>query len=165
MAFTPVEIRHVRPRRGIAGYRRRPVDNLLSEIADSFEAVWRERADLVEHVERLEEELVRYRELDQLLRTTLVSAERAAHQVQDQAKRESDTILAEARVEAREIMRSAHAERDALLAEARRIRSLLRAALDALPEEAPPAPDPEPEAEQRPGDTKEHEALGAPWAA
>jgi cell division initiation protein len=152
MAFTPVEIRHVQLKRGPRprGYKRDHVDRLLGDIADSFEAVWRERADLGDRAERLEEELVRYRELDQLLRTTLVSAERAAHQVKDQAKREADTILAEARVEAREIARQALNERDALLAEARRIRSQLRSALDALPEDIPPAPEP------RPGDTKEH---------
>jgi cell division initiation protein len=151
MAFTPVEVRHVRLGRGFAGYKRRPVDRLLTEIADSFEAVWRERADVTEKLERSEEELVRYRELDQLLRTTLVSAERAAHEVRDQAKREADTIVAEARVEAREITRRAHNERDGLLADSRRIRALLRAALDAVPDEPAPA-GPEP----RPGDTKEH---------
>jgi cell division initiation protein len=159
MSFTPVEIRHVRLGRGMAGYKRAPVDRLLTEIADSFEAVWRERADLAEKVERLEEDLVRHRELDQLLRTTLVSAERAAHQVKDQANREAETILAEARVEAREITRQAHAERETLLADARRIRSLLRSALDAIPDAAPPEPG------ARSGDTKEHEQIGEPWAA
>src|SRR4051812_26270627 len=119
--FTPVEIRHVRPGRGLAGDKRSQVDRILIEIADSFEAVWRERADLADRVERLDEDLVRYRELDQLLRTTLVSAERAAHEVKDHAKREAETIVAEARVEAREITRRAHAERDSLLADARRI--------------------------------------------
>src|SRR4051812_35833246 len=100
MAFTPVEIRHVKPgRRLVRGYDRDGVDRLLSEIADSFEAVWRERADLSDKVERLEEEIVRYRELDSLLRTTLVTAERSAHEVKDQAKREADAMLGEARVE------------------------------------------------------------------
>jgi cell division initiation protein len=155
MAFTPVEIRHVRLGRGVAGYKRHPVDRLLAEVADSFETVWRERADLAEKVERLEEDLVRYRELDQLLRTTLVSAERAAHEVKDQAQREADTILGEARVEARDITRRAEAERDLLLADARRIRALLRAALEAFPEESPPG-QAQPEPEHRPGDTKEH---------
>src|SRR4051794_35810448 len=150
MAFTPVEIRHVRLGRGVMGYKRHPVDGLLTEVADSFETVWRERADLTEKVERLEEDLVRSGEPDQLLRTTLVGAERAAHEVKDQASREAETIVAEARVEAREITRGAQAERDALPADARRIRSLLRAALDALPEEGPAEP------VQRPGDTKEH---------
>ena len=39
------------------GYRRRGVDDLLTDIADSFEFVWRERADLVDRVEELETDL------------------------------------------------------------------------------------------------------------
>lgn len=132
MAFTPVEIRHVKPSRSLVrGYDRGTVDRLLTEIADSFETVWRERADLSDKVERMEEEIVRYRELDSLLRTTLVTAERAAHEVKDHAKREAETMLGEARAEARAIVREAASERDALLAEARRIRALLEAALAA----------------------------------
>src|SRR5581483_3538302 len=134
MAYTPVEIRHVRLRRGVIGYRRRAVDGLLAEVSDSYEDVWRERADLADRVEHLESELVRYRELEQLLRTTLVSAERAAHELKDTAKREAETILAEAHAEARSITRKARSEREGLASEARRIRLLLHAALDALDE-------------------------------
>src|SRR5919197_4786017 len=100
MAYTPVEIRHVRLRRRLVGYGTKTVDRLLAEITESYEGVWRERADLADKVEQLETELVRYRELEQLLRTTLVSAERAAHELKDHAKREAETIVAEARVEA-----------------------------------------------------------------
>ena len=52
MALTPVEIRHVELRRAwLRGYRRSGVDRLLTEIADSFEGVWRERADLADTLE------------------------------------------------------------------------------------------------------------------
>ena len=79
MAITPVEIRHVRfARAGLGGYRRAPVDRLLEEIVDSFEDVWRDRADLADRSSSSRSDLVRYRELEALLRTTLVSAERAA---------------------------------------------------------------------------------------
>ena len=115
MAYTPVEIRHVKLKRGLLGYGRKHVDRLLDEIADSFETVWRERADHADKVEQLETDLVRYRELETLLRTTLVSAERAAHELKDQAKREADTIVAEAQAEARTITRTGpQRARDAL---------------------------------------------------
>ena len=59
MPLTPVEIRHVELKRAwLRGYRRRPIDQLLEEIADSFEQVWRERADLSD---RLEEDIVKIR--------------------------------------------------------------------------------------------------------
>jgi cell division initiation protein len=138
MALTPVEIRHLKPQRTwFRGYRRQSIDDLLSEIAVSFEDVWRERADLADNVEQLESSLVSYRELEVLLRTTLVSAERAAATVKEQAGKEAELILAEARAEARGITRQARADHDRLLGEVRRMRSLLRAALATVDEEAP----------------------------
>jgi cell division initiation protein len=134
MAYTPVEIRHVKLKRSLFGYGRARVDHLLEEIAASFETVWRERADHGDRVEHLESELKRYRELEALLRTTLVSAERSAHELKDQAKREAETIVMEAQAEARMLTRAARGERDTLAGEARRLRLLLHAALDALDE-------------------------------
>jgi cell division initiation protein len=138
MALTPVEIRHVKfTKTPIGGYQRAAVDRLVEEIVDSFEDVWRDRADLADKVEHLEQELVRYRELEALLRTTLVSAERASQELKEQARREAEIVLNEAHAEARSITTRARAEREHLASEARRIRSLLRAALDSLdvPEE------------------------------
>ena len=134
MAYTPVEIRHVKLRRGLFGYNREPVDRLLEEIAESFEAVWRERADHADRVDLLEGELKRYREIEALLRTTLVSAERAAHELRDQAKREAESIVSEAQAESRTITRQAPDEREHLARVARRVRLLLHAALDAIEE-------------------------------
>jgi cell division initiation protein len=127
MALTPVEIRHMRPPRGLFGYKTGPADRLLDEVALSFEDVWRERADLADKVEQLEADLVRYRELESLLRTTLVSAERACSDMKEQARREAETILAEAHAE-----RRALAENERLLAESRKLRIQLEAALAAL---------------------------------
>jgi cell division initiation protein len=137
MTYTPVEIRHVKLRRRPFGYRRAPVDRLLEEIAESFETVWRERADQADRVDLLEDELKRYREIESLLRTTLVSAERAAHELRDQAKREAETIVSEAQAESRAITREARGEREHLAREARRLRLLLHSALDAIEESDP----------------------------
>jgi cell division initiation protein len=134
MSYTPVEIRHVKLRRGFLGYRRKAVDHLLDEISESFEDVWRDRADNADRVEQLEGELTRYRELESLLRATLVSAERSAHELRDQAKREAESIVGEAHAAARAITRDARAEREQLALECRRIRILLHSALDALDE-------------------------------
>ena len=135
MPLTPVEIRHVRLGRGLLGYRRQATDRLLEEIVDSFEEVWRERADVQDKNERLESDIARYRDLETLLRKTLVTAERSSEELREQARREADVVLAEARVEARKITQGALAERDHLRAEASRIRALLRSALDITDEQ------------------------------
>jgi cell division initiation protein len=132
MALTPVEIRHVKLGRGPLGYRRGAVDRLLEEVVSSFEDVWRNRADLADRVEQLEGELVRYRELESLLRATLVTAERTAGEITDHARREADLILGEAHAEARAILRRATVENERLRVDSGRIRALLHAALTAL---------------------------------
>ncbi len=135
MALSPVEIRHVRLGRGLLGYRRSATDRLLEEIVDSFEEVWRERAELEDVNERLESDIARYRDLETLLRKTLVTAERSAEELREHARREADVVLAEARVEARKTTQRALAERDHLRAEASRIRALLRSALEITDEQ------------------------------
>ena len=138
MTLTPVEIRHVKPAKGLAGgYKRDAVDRLLDEIVASFEDVWRERADLADKVEQLDQDLVRYRELEALLQTTLVSAEKAAVTLKEQARKEAELIVEEARSEARAITRNARADHDRLLAEVRRMRSLLRSALALVDDDVP----------------------------
>jgi cell division initiation protein len=129
MALTPVEIRHIRLRKAFFGYQAKQTDELLADVVTSFEDVWRDRADVADRVEQLEADLLRYRELEQLLRTTLISAERASQQMTDQTRRESETVLAEARAEAREIVRDATAERERLNAEINRVRAQLGAVL------------------------------------
>ena len=129
MALTPVEIRHISLGRGLLGYRRAPTDRLLEDIAASFEDVWRERADLADKVESLEADLVRYKELESLLRTTLVSAERAASDLKEQARREADVILAEAHSEARAVKRRAMAENERLVLETSLLKERLRSVL------------------------------------
>jgi cell division initiation protein len=137
MALTPVEIRHLHPSTGFMGYNRGVTDRLLVEIAESFEDVWRERADLADKVEALEADLVRFRELEALLRTTLVSAERAGNEMKEQARREADLILGEAHAEARKVQRDAIGENERLVAESRRLRTALRMALETLEDVAP----------------------------
>jgi cell division initiation protein len=153
MPLTPVEIRHLELHRAwMRGYRKADVDRLLSDVADSFEEVWRERADLADRLDELETEASKHRELEALLRSTLVSAERAAHEMKEQARRESDLIVQEAHAEGRRVNREMTAEKQRLEEEVRKIRALLRTALESLevdsgqrgaPETEAPAEQPE----------------------
>lgn len=138
MALTPVEIRHMTPPRTMfGGYRAAPTEKLLDDVVASFEDVWRERADLADKVEQLESDLVRFRELENLLRATLVSAEQASQQVKDQARREAELILSEAHAEAREVQRRAISDNERLETAARRLRSQLTEALAVIDGAAP----------------------------
>ena len=134
MALTPVEILHMTPGTGLFGYKRAATDKLLADIVASFEDVWRERADLADKVEQLEADLVRFRELEALLRTTLVSAERASQDVKEQARKEAELILTEAHAEARSVQRRALSENERLITETRLLRDRLRTVLEIVEE-------------------------------
>ena len=162
MSLTPVEIRHVKLERRLLGYERRAVEQLLEEIAASFEDAWRERADLRDEIERLESELQRGREIEEALRSTLLSAERIADELRARAHRESDLIVEEARARAREIAGSGEAEQERVHAEIRRLRALevemraeYRAFLSAALERLDGAPD---RALEEPGECR-HQAA------
>jgi cell division initiation protein len=132
MSLTPVEVRHLELRRGLFGFRRAGVRKAMDDIADSFEVVWRERGELVQRLEDLEVELARHVELETLLRSTLVSAERAAQDLKEQARREADVIVTEANAESRRILRDAISEKERYAGEARRVQAILRSALDVV---------------------------------
>lgn len=136
MPLTPVEIRHIELKRGLFGYRKGAVHRLMDDIADSFETVWRERSQLVERVEELETEVTRHVELEGLLRSTLVSAERASQDLKESARREADVIVTEANAEARKVLRDAITEKEQLMGDVRRVQALLRTAL-AVVDESP----------------------------
>ena len=143
MPLTPVEVRHIQLKRGLFGYRKTAVHRMMDDIADSFEAVWRERSQLVERVEELETEVTRHVELEGLLRSTLVSAERASQDLKAAARREADVIVTEANAEARKVLRDAITEKEQLMGDVRRVQALLRSALavvDETPNEAIAAP-------------------------
>src|SRR5580765_3498492 len=112
MRYTPVELRHVKLGRSWRGYTRHETDKLL-EVQKTLDEV---------------------KQRESLLATTLVSAERAAVEAKEAARREADLIVAEAHGEARSVTRAAQAERERLFAEARRVETLLRAALGMVEE-------------------------------
>jgi cell division initiation protein len=178
MRYTPVELRHIQiGRTTFGGYGRRETDQLLEDIAESFEDVWRERGELTDKLEDLEKRFDELKKAETLFASTLVSAERAAVEARETAKREAELIVAEAHQDARSVTRSAQGERERLFAEVRRIETLLRAALGLVEEsrsELPvesgeasvsdrpvvlPAPAPTPEHWPRREDTREFEAL------
>src|SRR5918999_1486206 len=136
MPLAPVELPHVQLLRALYGYRASSVDRLLEEVKDSFEEVWSERADLRDKVEQLEADVERHREVETLLRETLVSAERSAQEVKNQAERDAERIVKDAHTDARSITQEALAERERLAADAARVRAILESAL-AVVDEAP----------------------------
>jgi len=126
VSITPAEVRHLRLPRRPLGLSKRKVRRELDRVADSFETTWRERADLIERAEESDAELRRYREMDEMLRRTLMSAERSADGLREGARRDASAIIRDAEQRGREIVGEAHAERERIRRDMLRLRETER---------------------------------------
>jgi len=114
MKLTPLDIRHKEFKRGMRGYVDQEVDEFLDQIADEFERLFKENIDLGERIENLEEQVTRYRQLEETLKKTLVSAQQSAEELKQNATKESQLILRDAELKARQMVNESYADRQRL---------------------------------------------------
>jgi cell division initiation protein len=133
MAINPVELKQRQiPRSFVGGYNREAVDRLLDEIVTSCELILAERTEMAERNEQLTADLSHSVELEGTLRSTLISAERAAQVHRERALQEADLILDEARTKARQLTRDSKDDQERLGVTAREMSVFLRAAISNL---------------------------------
>ncbi|MBA2360213.1 MAG: DivIVA domain-containing protein [Actinobacteria bacterium] len=143
MFLSPPEIQHQKLKSRLGSYDREDVDELLENVAASYEQVWHERDAARAQVAALEQKLVDYEDLERLLRDSLVTGQRAAEEVKSEAGKEADALVQKARRKADEIVAQAVTEREAIKVEIARLngveedvharcRTLLVGALEAI---------------------------------
>lgn len=132
MAIDPIELQQRKIPRRLFGYGRKAVDELLEQTGTGWELTRRERSDLGARVHQLQADLARHVELEGLLRSTLISAERAAQAHRERAHQEADAILDEAHAKAREVARQVREDTERLRIATREAMSLLRSSLAAM---------------------------------
>lgn len=97
--LTPLDIQNREFGRSFRGYDHKAVDTFLAEIGQGYEELYRENQELRESLQRLEEKLKNYQNLEETLQSTLVVAQQAAEGVKLSAAREAEALLAAARQE------------------------------------------------------------------
>ncbi len=111
MKLTPLDIRHKEFSRAMRGYKDVEVDEFLDDIADEFERIFNENIDYKEKAESMEGKVEQYRNIEETLKKTLVSAQQQAEEIKQNAKKEADLILRDAELKARSILNDSYAER------------------------------------------------------
>ena len=111
MRLTPLDIRHKEFARAMRGYKDLEVDEFLDDIADEFERLFNENIDYKDRLETLEEKIEQYRNIEDTLKKTLISAQQQAEEMKQNAKKESDLILRDAELKSRGIINDSYAER------------------------------------------------------
>lgn len=101
------------------GYDRNEVNELLVEIIDSYEAVCAENKELYRKMEILANKIEEYREDEDSIKTALISAQKMAHQVTNEANAQAEQTIAESNASAQQTVQDAKAKADKIVGEAR----------------------------------------------
>ena len=104
MAIRPVDIRRKEFKGGFRGYDANQVDDFLDSIADEFERIFSENRRLAEEVEVLRGRLEQFEELEDSIRTALVHAEQVSRDLRQNANKEAELIVREAKERAHRIL-------------------------------------------------------------
>jgi cell division initiation protein len=89
------------------GLAKAEVEEFIGELATEIENLRKERAQLTEQAEELAKHLRAYEDTEQLLKDTLVTAQKATNQLREDAKKEAQLVIEKARLEAEQIKRNA----------------------------------------------------------
>ncbi|HEU4456016.1 MAG TPA: DivIVA domain-containing protein [Longimicrobium sp.] len=114
--LTPLDVRKKKGdfRRTMRGYDPDSVDNFLDEVVARMEELVRENSTLNARVTGMSDAIAEYREREKAMNEALVSAQQLREDMREQAQREADLALREARAEGERII--ADAKRQVTLA-------------------------------------------------
>jgi cell division initiation protein len=96
MKVTPLDLRQTQFSTALRGYDKNEVRSFLADAADDYEQALREIDRMRQELGRAEQDLAEHRDREINLRNTLLTAQRLADQIRENAENEAKMILREA---------------------------------------------------------------------
>ncbi|WP_078595490.1 DivIVA domain-containing protein [Evansella clarkii] len=96
MPLTPLDIHNKEFTRGFRGYDEDEVNEFLDQIIKDYELVIREKKDLADRVNELEEKLSHFSSIETTLNKSILIAQETAEDVKRSADKEAKLIIKEA---------------------------------------------------------------------
>lgn len=116
--LTPLDIQKKDFRRSFRGYSEGEVDSFLDRINQEYEKLFAENMDLKERIEELERNLARYRDIEEVLKNTMVMAQKNSEDLKQNAEKEVRLTLEKAAMDAQQIIQEAESGAGRMIAEA-----------------------------------------------
>ena len=127
MRISPLDIRQQQfTVKWIRGFDIHEVDAFLDDIAEDYEAVLKENAQLKEQVSTFEERSRGLAERERALQDTLVTTHRLGEEMKATARREADILMREAELRSEKIIEEGRAEEARIRSEIQTLRRLRR---------------------------------------
>ncbi|WP_058307890.1 DivIVA domain-containing protein [Gracilibacillus massiliensis] len=107
MPLTPLDIHNKEFARGFRGYDEDDVNEFLDQVIKDYETVMREKKELKDKVEQLNERVSHFSNIETTLNKSILVAQETAEEVKENAKKESKLIIKEAEKNADRIINEA----------------------------------------------------------
>ncbi|MBU5266031.1 DivIVA domain-containing protein [Virgibacillus proomii] len=107
MPLTPLDIHNKEFTRRYRGYDQDEVNAFLDQVIKDYEMVIREKKDLQEQVEHLQEKLGHFTNIEETLNKSILIAQETAEEIKGNAMKESKLIIKEAEKNADRIINEA----------------------------------------------------------
>ncbi|HAG49866.1 MAG: hypothetical protein A2X87_07625 [Deltaproteobacteria bacterium GWC2_42_51] len=108
MKITPIEIKEHRFKKGLMGYDKNEVNALMGIIAETIEELAKQNNKLEEKIKDMATKLFEHEEREKILRETITTAQKMVEDLKNNAKKEAELIISEARIQADELVKKAH---------------------------------------------------------
>lgn len=106
--LTPLEIQQQRFTTGFRGYNTAEVDSFLDHAADTIESLMMENESLKEKNLQLNQENQDFRAREESFKRVMLNSQKVLEQMNENARKSSEVMVAQAEVDAERIIRSAH---------------------------------------------------------
>ena len=95
--YTPLEIEKKKfSKQMVNGYSVEEVDDFLDELTIDYEKIYKQVGEATKKASDMEEELKKYKNIENTLQNTLVMAQTTADEIKELAKQQADQIVKEA---------------------------------------------------------------------
>lgn len=101
MRITPMDIEQQEFTRSFRGYNEEEVDDFLDKIVKDYEELINENLRLNEEIEKMQEKLKEFSEIEETLRSALLNAQKSAEDMKDRVENEAKIIIEKAEMEAK----------------------------------------------------------------
>ncbi len=96
MAITPLDIEKQEFSNSFFGFSKIEVETYLYKVAQEFHRIFQENAELKSKIEILNFDIEKYKKIENNLQITLLNAQESTQKIQNDAKIQSEQVLAEA---------------------------------------------------------------------
>jgi cell division initiation protein len=101
MRITPMDIEQQEFTRSFRGYNEEEVDDFLDKIVKDYEELINENLRLNEEIEKMQEKLKEFSEIEETLRSALLNAQKSAEEMKGRVENEAKIIIEKAEMEAK----------------------------------------------------------------